>query len=34
MDSNGRTAAGVMVPDTKLARYATELVRDSTTDLI
>ena len=34
MSSNGYTAAGVTVPDTKLARDATELVRDSTTDLI
>ena len=34
MSSNGHTAAGVTVPDTKLARDATELVRDSTTDLI
>jgi len=29
-----QTAAGVTVPDTKLAREATELVRDSTSDLI
>jgi HD domain len=34
MRSNGQTAAGVTVPDTKLAREATELVRDNTTDLI
>jgi HD domain len=34
MYSNGQTAAGVTVPDTKLAREATELVRDATTDLI
>ena len=34
MYSNGQTAAGVTVPDTKLAREATELVRDNTTDLI
>jgi HD domain len=34
MYSNRQTAAGVTVPDTKLARDATELVRDSTTDLI
>src|ERR1700722_7956126 len=34
MDRNGQTAAGVTVPDTKLAREATELVRESTTDLI
>jgi hypothetical protein len=31
---SGQTAAGVTVPDTKLARDATELVRESTTDLI
>src|SRR5215211_2447731 len=30
----GQTAAGVTVPDTKLARDATELVRASTTDLV
>jgi hypothetical protein len=29
-----QTAAGVTVPDTKLAREATELVRDSTTELV
>jgi hypothetical protein len=29
-----QTAAGVTVPDTKLAREATELVRDSTSDLV
>ncbi len=34
MVTNGHTAAGVTVPDTKLAREATELVRDSTTDLV
>ena len=34
MDGNGDTAAGVTVPDTMLARDATELVRESTTDLI
>jgi hypothetical protein len=34
MNNNGDTAARVTVPDTKLARDATELVRDSTTDLI
>jgi HD domain len=34
MYSNGHTAAGVTIPDTKLAREATELVRDATTDLI
>jgi hypothetical protein len=34
MLTSGQTAAGVTVPDTKLARDATELVRESTTDLI
>jgi hypothetical protein len=34
MYSDGQTTAGVTVPDTKLARDATELVRESTTDLI
>jgi len=34
MSIYGATAAGVTVPDTKLARAATELVRESTTDLI
>src|SRR6202795_4912281 len=34
MTTNGQTAAGVTVPDTKLAREATELVRESATDLI
>jgi HD domain len=34
MSTTGRTAAGVTVPDTKLARDATELVRESTSDLI
>jgi hypothetical protein len=34
MSTNGQTAAGVTVPDTKLAREATELVRESTTDLV
>ena len=34
MVSSGQTAAGVTVPDTKLARDATELVRDSTSDLV
>ena len=34
MPANGVTAAGVTVPDTKLAREATELVRDVTTDLV
>jgi HD domain-containing protein len=32
--SGGQAAAGVTVPDTKVARDATELVRDSTTDLV
>ena len=34
MHSNAQTAAGVTVPDTKLAREATELIRDRTSDLI
>jgi HD superfamily phosphodiesterase len=34
MFTSGQTAAGVTIPDTKLARDATELVRESTTDLI
>ena len=34
MAATGQTAAGVTVPDTKLARDATELVRESATDLI
>lgn len=34
MFSSGEYAAGVTVPDTKLAREATDLVRDSTTELI
>jgi hypothetical protein len=34
MPTNGSTAAGLTVPDTKLARDATQLVRDSTTDLV
>jgi hypothetical protein len=34
MVTNGQAAAGVTVPDTKLAREATELVRESTTDLV
>jgi hypothetical protein len=34
MLTSGQTAAGVTVPDTKLARDATDLVRDSTTDLV
>jgi HD domain len=34
MSINGQTAAGVTVPDTKLARDATDLVRSTTTDLV
>jgi hypothetical protein len=34
MSPIGQTAAGVMVPSTKLATEATELVRDFTTDLV
>jgi len=34
MSTKGQTAAGVTVPDTKLAREATELVRESATDLV
>jgi len=34
MSANGSTAAGVTPPNTKLARDATEFVRDSTTDLL
>src|SRR5437899_3542619 len=34
MSTSGQTAAGVTVPDTKLARDATELVRESATDLV
>ena len=34
MDASGRTVAGVTVPDTKLAREATQLIRDRTSDLI
>jgi hypothetical protein len=34
MTANGQTAAGVSVPDTKLAREATALIRDRTTDLV
>ena len=32
MSVNGQITAGVAVPDTKLAREATELVRETTTD--
>jgi len=34
MSTIGPTAAGVTLPDTALAQTATELVRDSTTDLV
>ncbi len=34
MSVNGQSAAGVTVPDTKLARAATELIRDRTSDLV
>lgn len=34
MFTNGSAAAGLTVPDTRLARDATELVRASTTDLV
>jgi hypothetical protein len=34
MPVNELSAAGVAVPDTKLAREATELVRDSAPDVI
>jgi hypothetical protein len=34
MVSSGQAAAGVTVPDTKLARDATDLVRDTTSDLV
>jgi predicted metal-dependent HD superfamily phosphohydrolase len=34
MSRTGQTLAGVTVPDTKVARDATELVRASTTDLV
>ena len=34
MSIDGQSAAGVAVPDTKLAREATELIRESTTDLV
>ena len=34
MSVNGQSAAGVTVPDTKLAREATELVRERTSDLV
>jgi hypothetical protein len=34
MPASGQTVAGVTVPDTKLAREATELIRDRTSELI
>jgi hypothetical protein len=34
MPVNGQSAAGVTIPDTKLAREATELVRERTSDLV
>ena len=34
MSVNGQSAAGVTVPDTKLTREATELIRDRTSDLV
>ena len=34
MATNGQTAVGVTVPDTELARDATDLVRTATTDLV
>jgi hypothetical protein len=34
MSANGQAAAGVTVPDTKVAREATELIRDRTSDLV
>jgi hypothetical protein len=34
MSVNGQSAAGVTAPDTKLAREATELVRERTSDLV
>src|SRR3954466_10607594 len=34
MSTNGTAAGGVTVPDTKVAREATELVREATSDLI
>jgi HD domain len=34
MVNSGQTVAGVTVPDTKLAREATELIRDRTSDLV
>jgi hypothetical protein len=34
MLNSGQTVAGVTVPDTKLAREATGLIRDRTSDLV
>jgi HD domain len=34
MPASGQTVAGVSIPDTKLAREATELIRDRTSDLV
>ncbi|HEY4461991.1 MAG TPA: HD domain-containing protein [Streptosporangiaceae bacterium] len=34
MSSNGQVVAGVTVPDTKVARDATQLIRDTTTELV
>jgi hypothetical protein len=34
MSASGQAAAGVTVPDTRLAREATELIRDRTSDLV
>jgi hypothetical protein len=33
MSASGQSAAGVTVPDTKLAREATELIQEHTSDL-
>ena len=34
MSSNGQAAAGITVPDTKVARDATQLIRDTTSELV
>ncbi len=34
MSTNGQAAAGVKVPDTKVARDATQLIRDTTSELV
>jgi hypothetical protein len=34
MSANGLTVAGIVVPDTKLARDTTELIRERTSDLV